>query len=246
VSHPFLFWRTWCIVTCLPLPARWHRFLTDWQYARRVSSEAVRFPVQFCRDAAFRAQWLTGEVESGAAEGLLTETEKDAILSNVPDPFFQKYLKSIAVHMCALPVTQIVSACVAVWGGLYLGETWLGSFAYGAAIWAAFQLTPVSVDSLACEAYVVYLMIRERDWRSYRLAALVSFWHYVDSLGFPLQMVKDSPALARCMAGRWAAKIAGIVPVFGKRGALLEHWIFDTFCNVPLSLKRSLTQPEVK
>jgi hypothetical protein len=28
------------------------------------------------------------------------------------------------------------------------------------------------------------------------------------------------------------------VPVFGERGGLLEHIVFDTFFNLPLSLKR--------
>ncbi|GAI69095.1 unnamed protein product, partial [marine sediment metagenome] len=34
----------------------------------------------------------------------------------VNEPFIQKYLKSLAVHICTLPVTQIVSFTVA---GIY-------------------------------------------------------------------------------------------------------------------------------
>ena len=51
-------------------------------------------------------------------------------------------------------------------------------------------------------------------------------------------MVAKFPALSRLMAGRWATGIVHIIPVFGERGALLEHWIFDLFFNVPISIRK--------
>ena len=53
-------------------------------------------------------------------------------------------------------------------------------------------------------------------------------------------MVGEFPGLARYMAGRWATKMVRIVPVFGEEGALLEHWVFDTFFNRPVSLWKRL------
>ena len=47
-------------------------------------------------------------------------------------------------------------------------------------------------------------MISERNFRDYRVAALVSFWHYIGYLGFPIQMVTRYPTLARFVAARWA------------------------------------------
>jgi hypothetical protein len=81
-------------------------------------------------------------------------------------------------------------------------------------------------------------VIRERNLRDYWLAALVSFWKYIGYLGFPLQMVAHDPALARFLAGRWAKNAVRFVPVFGERGGLLEHMVFDLFFNLPLSVKR--------
>jgi hypothetical protein len=81
-------------------------------------------------------------------------------------------------------------------------------------------------------------MIRERNIRDYWIAVLISFWHYVGYLAFPIQMVAKFPALSRLMAGRWATQMVGIIPVFGERGALLEHWVFDTFFNLPITLRR--------
>jgi len=53
-------------------------------------------------------------------------------------------------------------------------------------------------------------------------------------------MVTHNPALARFLAGRWARRIANVVPIFGERGALLEHAVFDLFFNLPISLARGL------
>jgi hypothetical protein len=71
------------------------------------------------------------------------------------------------------------------------------------------------------------------------VALLVSFWKYIGYLGFPLQMVRQYPALSRLMAGRWAKSMVHIVPVFGESGGLLEHAVFDLFFNLPLSVRRA-------
>ena len=58
-------------------------------------------------------------------------------------------------------------------------------------------------------------------------------------LAFPLQMVAHNASLARFLAGRWATRLTNHVPVFGERGGLLEHMVFDTFFNLPLTIRRS-------
>ncbi|MBN2311083.1 MAG: hypothetical protein JXR94_19055, partial [Candidatus Hydrogenedentes bacterium] len=160
------------------------------------------------------------------------------ILERVPDPFIQKYLKCVAVHICTLPITQVASVAVAIYAYFRFGESWEESGAYATAVLAAFQVLPVSPGSFVRGTYVLYLMIKERNWRNYWIAALVSYWHYIGYLGFPLQMVTEFPALARFMAGRWATRMVGFIPVFGERGALLEHWVFDAFFNIPLTIRR--------
>jgi len=242
LDAPVLFWRIWVVTLPLPLSAKWQRFLTEWGYAAEVAVDAVTYPIRFYRDADFRVEWLTDEVEDGADGGMLTNDEKDRILARVPDPFIQKYLKCVAVHLCTLPVTQVVAAIIALYAFVRIGTTWQESILYAAGVLAFFQVIPISPGSLARGTYVVYLMVSERNWRNYWLAALVSFWHYIGYLGFPLQMVREFPALARFMAGRWATRMVRLVPVFGESGALLEHWIFDTFFNVPLSIKRRLSR----
>jgi hypothetical protein len=48
------------------------------------------------------------------------------------------------------------------------------------------------------------------------------------------------PALARFMAAHWATEAVHIIPVFGEKGALLEHGIFSLFYNWPLTLRRRM------
>jgi len=220
------------------LPAKWHRLLGDPSFTWSRVRDGARFIIRFYRNAAFREEWLRAQVESGREEGMLTSEEAESILRRVKEPFIQKYLKCVAVHFCTLPVTQVVSLIAALYAFVAFGETWGQSVAYASGILAIFQLTPISPGSIARGSYVVYLMLRERNVRDYWMAGLVSFWHYVGYLGFPLQMVQHYPLLSRFMAGRWATQMTHIIPVFGERGALLEHWVFDAFFNLPLTFRR--------
>ena len=238
LRDPFAFWTARVLPGLLPLPPKWHRFLAEWRYAWESLKDAVTYPVRFYRDAAFRVEWLTEEIEDGAKRGMLTSEEKQHVLDRVPDPFIQKYLKCVAVHVCTLPITQVISVVVAAYAAIRFGQTWAEAWVYALGTLAAFQFLPVSPGSFVRGTYVLYLMIRERNWRNYWLALIVSYWHYIGYLGFPLQMVKEFPTLSRFMAGRWATKITSIIPVFGESGALLEHWVFDLFFNVPLTVKR--------
>jgi len=94
-----------------------------------------------------------------------------------------------------------------------------------------FQVFPISPGSICRGLYVVYLMISERNFRDYAVAAPLSFVKYIGYLAFPIQMAASYPALSQFMAGRWATGAVHIIPVFGEKGALLEHYVFDWFFN---------------
>jgi len=220
------------------LPRGMHRFLTDGRYAWRVLWRLIVRPVKLYFNEAFRREWLCGMIAEGRAEGLLSPAEADLLESQVDDPFIQKYLKCLAVHVCTLPVTQIVSGALAIYAFFFWAETWQEAWTYALGILALFQVTPISPGSFTRGAYVVYMILRDRTWKEYRVAAAVSFWKYIGYLGFPIQMVWKYPVLARFMAGRWATGAIHVVPVFGERGALLEHGAFNLFFNVPVSLRR--------
>lgn len=242
VDRPFRFWSQKTILGWMP--PNWHHFFTDGTYAWRSIKDTVTYPVRFYRDAEFREEWLLQNVNAGLEEGMLNEEEAAYIKNKIKDPFIQKYLKCVAVHVATLPITQVISVVAAAYAMIKFGSTWQEGLKWAGIVLAAFQATPVSPGSLVRGLYVLYLMIKERDFKNYWIAAMISFWHYVGYLGFPIQMVAKFPALSRLMAGRWATGIVHIIPVFGERGALLEHWVFDLFFNVPISVRRSFRKKE--
>jgi len=114
------------------------------------------------------------------------------------------------------------------------------AWAIGVGIVVLFQVIPISPGSIARGCYTVSLAIHDRSFKDYNIALFLSFFKYIGYLAFPIQMTYRYPALARFMAGHWATEIVHIVPVFGERGALLEHWVFCLFYNWPLTIRRRM------
>jgi hypothetical protein len=234
-------WRCLYHLPLAVLPAGLHRFATDWRYARDRLDYLLLRPVRLYFDADLREQWLRDMVEEGREKHLLSEEDATVILSQVKEAFIQKYLKSLAVHLCTLPVTQVVSFAVAVIYVLTHPEMPRGqAYGIGLGIIALFQVTPISPGSLVRGFYVLYLVIRERNFKDYNVAVFLGFFKYIGYLAFPIQMAYRYPALARFMAGHWATEAVHVVPVFGERGALLEHGVFCLFYNWPLTLRRRM------
>ena len=218
-----------------------HRFLTDWDYAKERLVYIFVRPVRLYFNTHLREQWLREMVTEGQKKHILSNEDAEVILSQVNEPFIQKYLKSLAVHICTLPVTQIVSVLVAV---IYVlthpemprAQAW----GIGLGIIALFQVVPISPGSLVRGLYVVYLVIRERNFKDYNIAVFLGFFKYIGYLAFPIQMTYHYPVLAKFMAAHWATGAVHIVPVFGESGALLEHWVFRLFYNWPLTIRRRM------
>ena len=237
---------TWRIALQLPLsilPGRFHRFLADWDYAKDRLSYYLLRPVRLYFNSDLREEWLRDMVEDGKKEHLLSDDDAEVILSRIDEPFIQKYLKSLAVHVCTLPVTQIVSVIIAI---IYVlshpDMPRAQAYSIGLGIIALFQVVPISPGSLARGLYVVYLVIRERNFKDYNIAVFLGFFKYVGYLAFPIQMAYRYPTLARFMAAHWATGAVHTVPVFGERGALLEHWVFSAFYNWPLTIRRRMSR----
>jgi hypothetical protein len=202
-----------------------------------------KFIRDFAIDEAFREKWFLDQVADGEKDGMLSKEEHDHIVSIIKEPYIVKYLKSMAVHFCTIPVTQVVS--VITGGFVYAYFIGKGESHAVAAWWflvtlGVFQATPISPGSICRGLYVVYLMVRERNWHDYLVAAPLSFVKYLGYLAFPLQMTTTYPHLARFLVSRRATSFVHIIPVFGEHGALLEHWIFDLFFNVPQIMGRHI------
>ncbi len=228
----------------LPLsvfPIGIHKALTDFSFLKeRLSYYLVR-PVRLYFNAELREEWLKEMIAEGEEKRIISPKDRDIILSQVNEPFIQKYLKSLAVHVCTLPITQVVSVFVALvyfitHPELPRSQVW----AYSLGIIALFQVVPISPGSLTRGLYVLYLVIRERNFKDYNIAVFLGFFKYIGYLAFPIQMAYRYPVLARFMAGHWATEAVHIIPVFGESGALLERWIFCLFYNWPLTIGRRI------
>jgi len=223
------------------LPAGLHHFITDWQYAKERLDYILLRPVRLYFDQTLREQWLRDMITEGKDKHLLNDEDAGVILSQIKEPYIQKYLKSLAVHVCTLPVTQLVSVLVAIiYVVMHPEMTRTQAYAIGIGIIALFQVVPISPGSLVRGLYVLYLVIREKNFKDYNIAVFLGFFKYIGYLAFPIQMTYRYPAIARFMAGHWATEAVHVVPVFGERGALLEHKIFNLFYNWPLTLRNRI------
>jgi hypothetical protein len=235
---------SWRYLTHLPLsilPSGLHRFLSDWQYFKDKLHHIMVRPIKLYFNADLREQWLKDMVAEGQKKQMLTPEDAATINDQIKEPFIQKYLKSLAVHVCTLPVTQIVSLLVSwIYVTMHPELTTAQAAAAVGAILILFQITPVSPGSLVRGFYVLALVIRERNFKDYNIAVFLGFFKYIGYLAFPIQMTYRYPTLARFMAGHWATEAVHIIPVFGERGALLEHWVYRLFYNWPLTIRRRM------
>jgi hypothetical protein len=223
------------------LPACLHKFITDSTFRKENLHFFFIRPAKLYFDPQLREQWLRDMVTQGRCKHILSEEDASAILSQINEPFIQKYLKSLAVHVCTLPVTQIVSVAIAVTYVLTHPEMPRSqSWSIGAGIIAIFQVVPISPGSICRGLYTTGLAIHDRNFKDYNIALFLSYFKYIGYLAFPIQMANHYPALARFMAGHWATDAVHFVPVFGERGALLEHWVFCLFYNWPLTIRRRM------
>ena len=215
--------------------------MTDWTFAKERLDYYLLRPVRLYFNTELREQWLRDMVTEGKEKHLLNNEDAGVILAQIDEPYIQKYLKSLAVHVCTLPVTQVVSVIVAIVYVLANPDMPRAqAYAIGLGIIALFQVVPISPGSLVRGLYVLYLVIKERNFKDYNIAVFLGFFKYIGYLAFPIQMTYRYPALARFMAGHWATEAVHIVPVFGESGALLEHKIFNLFYNWPLTIRRRM------
>jgi hypothetical protein len=210
-----------------------HRLLTDWQFAKEKLYYLIIKPVKLYFNTEMRKQWLLDMIQQGREKHILSDDDAQVILSQIDEPFIQKYLVSLVVHLMTLFVSEITWVIVS---GIYLlahpNLSAMQRAEMVGAIFLFFNILPISPGSLVRGFYTVSLAIRERNFKDYNIALFLSFFKIVGYLAFPIQMTYRYPALARFMAAHWATDAVHTVPVFGERGALFYNW--------PLTIRRRM------
>ena len=223
------------------LPVSLHRFLTDFTFAKEKLSNIFLRPFKLYFSKKLREQWLLDMLAEGKKNHIVSDEDAETITSQLSEPYIQRYLISLVVHIMSAPVTQVVFGGIGYWyvkghPDLSRAEAW-------AAFWgimAIGQIVPISPGSICRGLYTTGLAIYDRNFKDYNIALFLSYFKYIGYLAFPIQMNYRYPALARFMAAHWATSAIHIVPVFGERGALLEHWVFCLFYNWPLTVRRRM------
>ena len=232
-------WRYFFHLPLSVLPAGLHRFLTDKAVFKAGLARVFIRPFKLYFNAGEREKWLRDMVAAGERNGMLMPEEAAHINGQIKEPFIQKYLKSLAIHLLLMPTTHVVALIVAFfYVRLHPDLTWQQATLATGVIFGIFQIIPISPGSLARGIYTSSLILRERNFKDYSIAFGLSFFKYIGYLAFPIQMAYRYPDLARFMAGHWATSAVHIVPVFGEKGAWLEHFVFDAFYNFPLTVQR--------
>lgn len=232
-------WRYFLHLPLSVLPAGLHRFLTDKDVFKASLALIFVRPFKLYFNADEREKWLRDMIAAGEKNGMLTPEEAAHITGQIKEPFIQKYLKSLAIHLLLMPTTHVVALIVAFfYVRLHPELTWQQATLVTGVIFGIFQIIPISPGSLARGIYTSSLILREKNFKDYSIAFGLSFFKYIGYLAFPIQMAYRYPDLARFMAGHWATSAVHIVPVFGEKGAWLEHFVFDTFYNFPLTVQR--------
>ena len=225
------------------LPPGMHRFVTDCRYARERLHQLFVHPIRLYFNAELREKWLLEMIAQGEKNGTISAHDAAKIRTQIGEPYIQKYLKSLAVHLCTLFVSETVYITTAVVYVLRNPDlSWAQATLQAGLIVGALNLLPVSPGSLVRGIYVLALIIKEKNFKDYGIALFISIFKIIGYLAFPVQMAYKYPELARFMAGHWATEAVHIVPVFGERGAWLEHAVFDAFYNYPLSLRRRILE----
>ncbi len=235
-------WRFFCHLPFLLLifPAL-HRFFTDRQYFKDKLYYVFVRPIALYFSPKLRNQWMRQMITDGRKKHILSDEDAEIVRANLNEPYIQRYLVSLVVHFLTVPITQIVSFTHAtIWYMRHPEVSDTERAAVTAAILLAYQIIPVSPGSFCRGLYTTCLAIYDRNFKDYNIALFLSYFKYVGYLAFPIQMTYHYPALARFMAGHWATEATHIVPVFGERGALLEHWVFCLFYNWPLTIRRKM------
>jgi hypothetical protein len=240
--HPILFLLHWPL-SLLPMPGL-HRLLSDVRFGIGICQYILVRPVKLVLNSEMREEWMRQMLKDGRKRGMISDTEAAEIESQIKEPYVQKYLQSLAVHVCTLPISQVVALIVGIiyaWQqGLHFWYDFWEVWGIAVAAIAIVQIIPISPGSLVRGFYVVYRVIRDRNFKDYNIAVFMSFFKYIGYLAFPIQMAYRYPTLSRFMAGHWATGAVRLIPVFGEHGALPEHGVFDLFFNYSLTLRRRI------
>jgi hypothetical protein len=196
------------------------------------------FLKNFITSPEFREQWFLNEIAAGEKDGMLTTEERAHLEGVVKDPFIVRYLKCLGVHFATVPITQIVSVIcsVPIWAvWLLTKRTFVGRgprrlrpdgcALSGNADFTRFHL-PRRLCGLSDDQRTQPARLHHRRPRFLFKIRRLPRLPAPDDHHLPA----PCPLYGQPLGHQYGTHV---IPVFGEKGALMEHWIFDSFFNRP-------------
>ncbi|MHC4426719.1 MAG: hypothetical protein ACYSYV_11575, partial [Planctomycetota bacterium] len=178
-------WRFFCHLPLSILPAGLHRFVTNSKFFKEKLTYIFVRPFKLYFSTNLREQWMRDMIQEGRKKHILTDEDAATVLSQLKEPYIQRYLVSLVVHLMTLPVTQIVSVIhMTVWNIMHREAGEAERAATSAAILVIYQLIPISPGSFCRGLYTTIMAIRDRSFKDYNIALFLSYFKYVGYLAF--------------------------------------------------------------
>jgi hypothetical protein len=223
-------------------PKNVHRLATDAEVRRQLVQNLVVNPARLCISREFRQEWLMDVIEQQLGRGVVTAEQVEIFREQIDDKRMQGFVRDLGVTVGLDAASKILYMALLVYG-LSARDFW----PLGIAI-----LGPISPSGIAREAYVLAQLIHElphiiknREGKlllTRALGAASAPWRIVGNAFVPLEMFAFYNDMSLLLGDYFVSKMVDAIPVFGGEGKLIENWAFQTAYNLPLSIRRVITE----
>jgi hypothetical protein len=230
------------------LPSTAHRFLIDPAARARSLDGWVGQPIRLLTRHDARVAWLEGILQEQYEREMFPPEKAAALSSQVREPHMQGFIRDLGFCAGLDIFSRVVYLGLAAYGltsgnFIPLGLAVLAPIPPSGPLRVLYVLIRLLADLPAL------LRIRQLPLENHpagrllmaRLGALfIAPWRWIGNL-FPLLEISTVyTRLSFVLVTYYAARAAGVIPIFGGQGKLLEYAVFQLCYNLPLSLKHEM------
>lgn len=237
--HP----RAYAVEKLLPSawPAALHRLVVDPLARRQAVERLLLQPLGLLFSQPARCRWLEGILQYQFERGIIPAEKAGALLGQISEPRMQGFIRDLGFTAGLDLISRLAYLALGLYG-LSSGNFLPLGLALLAPIPPSGPLRFLYVLGRLLGELPAILLRKDPGHPPERLllarlaALLVSPWRWAGNL-FPLiEISAVYTRLAFVLAEYYAARLAGVVPIYGGQGKLLEYWVFQLCFNFPLSL----------
>lgn len=218
----------------------WLMGILEQQYKRGVVSmeqlETLR------KTFSLREGWIRMIIERHFEEGKVVFEERQYIKGQIGDRRMQGFIGDLGFTVGLEGVSKALYVALGAYGLSTRDFLPLGLAAFG----------PISPSGVVREAYVLAQLaynlphiLRHRDGKLFLtrvLGAASAPWRVVGNVFAPLEMFAYYNDMSLLLSDHYISSAMDAIPVFGGEGKLLEYWAFNLTYNLPLSVRKAVSE----